>query len=155
MITGATHTLSVDLMKSIPNFRSQLEQQRNMNVNEISEMQDIPKGTRPSEKIESPQQTKVAKIDYDALNADIENRRDSARQAAVHVAGLSHQQNMVDTYIAASSDDDDDTESNSSTIEPTDVYKTSMKYSRRMDLINAFESVGQSDSNRSHISILA
>jgi len=153
MITGATHTLSVDLMKSIPNFRSQLEQQRNMNVNEISEMQDIPKGTRPSEKIESPQQTKVAKIDYDALNADIENRRDSARQTAVHVAGLNHQQNMVDTYIAASSNDEE--ESSSSTIEPTDAYKTSMKYSRRMDLINAFESVGQDDSNRSHISVLA
>jgi hypothetical protein len=44
-------------MKSIPNFRSQLDQQRNMNVNEISKIQNIPEGTKPSEKIESPQQT--------------------------------------------------------------------------------------------------
>jgi hypothetical protein len=95
----------------------------------------------------------VATIDYDALNADIESRRDGARQTAVHAAGLNHQQNMIDTYIAASSDDD--AESSSSTIDPADAYNTNMKYSRRMDLINAFESLGQGDSSRSHISVLA
>ncbi|NOQ77513.1 MAG: hypothetical protein GQ475_06985 [Methylococcaceae bacterium] len=152
MISGATHTLSADLNKSMQNFRSQLDQQRSLKANDISKTQALVEKTEPSEEIESPQQPKKDNIDYDALNADIQSRRDSARQAAVNVTGLKHQQNMVDTYVAASSDDE--LESSSSAIEPVDVYKTSIEYSRRMDLISAFESVGQNSSNPSHISIL-
>ena len=154
MISGATHALSQDLMLSMQQFRSQLEEQRNMSVkvDEVSES-DEPEVTEPVENTEAPQEPEDAKIDYDALKADIDSRRESARQAAVHVADLKHQQNMVDTYINASSDEDEQSGS-SIKIEPADVYKTSMHYSQNMALIEAFESVASETSDRVHVSVL-
>ena len=58
MISGATHTLSVDLIKSMQDFRSRLDQQSSMNVNEISKTQELAENTEPSEKIEAPRQRK-------------------------------------------------------------------------------------------------
>lgn len=155
MISGATHTLTQDLMSTMQNFRSQLEQQRNMNitVNKVSTTQET-ENTEPVENTKTPQSIEDVDIDYDALKADIDSRRDNARQAAVHVADLKHQQNMVDTYIKASSGDDEQGGSSSTGIEPADVYKTSMHYSRNMALIEAFESISNEEANRTHVSVL-
>ena len=161
MITGATHIVSADLMKSVQDFRAQLEQQRNVNTKESSELQDVGEATEPTgeleatvptDELEAPQESAEAKIDYDALNEGMQSRRDSARQAAVHVATLQHQKNMVDTYMNASSDND--SSSDSMNIDPVDVYKKSMDYSRNMALIKAFETVSSELSDRSHVSIL-
>ena len=152
MITGASHALSQDLMMSMQNFRVQLEQQRNVKANEVSET-GAPTATESSGKIETPQKPDETKIDYEALKSDIDNRKGSARQAAVHVAGLKHQQSMVDTYINVSSDNEQSS-STSMGIEPADVYQKSMDYSRNMALIEAFESVGSEDVDRVHVSVL-
>ena len=149
MITGATHTLSVDLIKSTQDFRSILDQRLSTNENQISAPQEP--APKPLEEVQEPEQAQQTTIDYEALDADIQSRRDSARQAAVHVAELQHKKNLVDIYMDVSSDDDN---SSSLGIEPMDVYQTSLKYSRRMDLINAFESVAQNNSNTPHINVL-
>jgi hypothetical protein len=152
MITGATHALTQDLAMSIQNFRVQLEHQRNVSVNEATEPQ-VPASPESLEKIEAPQTPEKANIDYDALKADMDSRRDSSRQAAAHVAGLQHQQNMVDTYLNASSDNEQSS-SASIGIEPADIYKASMDYSRNTALIKAFDSVASAKSDRVHVSIL-
>ena len=94
MISSATHVLSQDLTASMHSFRAQLEQQTNV--------QQVAKSSESTEKPETPQHPKEETIDYEAIKLDRDNRKDSARQAAVHTSNLQHQQKMVDTYIAAS-----------------------------------------------------
>ncbi len=151
MITATTHTLSAELTKSTQDFRSILDQRVSANENEVSTPQEPTEGTVPLEAVQEPEQAQETTIDYEKLNSDIESRRETARQAAVHMTELQHKKNMVDTYMNAASDDDT---SSSSEIEPLEVYQTSLKYSRRMDLINAFEAVAQNESNSPHISVL-
>lgn len=172
MITGATHALSPDLMASGQNFKTQIEEQRNMYAKPQAQAPEgtapaqgtaptegtAPlEGTAPAEPIEAPQEAEETTIDYDAIEADMNSRRDSARQNAVLATGITHQQDMVDTYINASSDGDDDEQNDYVTMEidPADAYQTSMDYSRNMALIEAFESVGSEKSNQSHVSVLA
>jgi hypothetical protein len=127
-------------------FRTQLEQQSN--VKQAGEP------TNPIEEVEVPQQPKEKAIDYEALKADRDNRQDSARQAAVHVSNLQHQQDIVNTYISASSKNSEQDSSAGINTSPVGVYQTSMDYTRNMTLINAFESVGKEESDKVHVSIL-
>jgi hypothetical protein len=143
MISSATHVLSQDLTASMYSFRTQLEQQTN-----VQQVVD------PSEKPEIPQHPKEEVIDYEAIKLDRDNRKDSARQAAVHTSNLQHQQNMVDTYIAASSDNSQQDNSTGINSSPANVYQKSMDYTRNITLINAFESVGRDTSDKPHVSIL-
>jgi hypothetical protein len=154
MISGYNQGQGQDYTKYMQNSRTQLAQQSNVN-----RIQSVPTATsktaEPVHKIQIAQQPAESNIDYDALIADIENRRDSARQAAVHVQGLQHQQNMIDTYIAVSSDEDDQSHSTSAMKSPADVYQESMGYSRNRGLIGVYESVSNEKPDRVHISTLA
>ena len=150
MISGYSHALSQDFSKSLQHFKAQHEQQRNVNVN----VDQTAQRTAAAQKTEAPQQSKETKIDYDALNADIDSRRDSARQAAVQVQGFKQQQNMIDIYIAASSDEKGQSNSTPTNISPADAYQTSMHYSRNQALIGAFESVSNEKPDRVHVSVL-
>lgn len=146
MISSATHVLSQDLTASMHSFRAQLEQQGN------AKQKGEP--ANPIEEVEVPQQPKEETIDYEALKADRDDRKDSARQAAVHVSNLQHQQDMVNTYIAASSDSSEQDSSAGINTSPANVYQKSMDYTRNMTLISAFESVGKEESDKTHVSIL-
>jgi hypothetical protein len=155
MISGYTQVVSQNFTKSMHNYRMQLEQQRNANIKvEQSAESPASQATEPADKTEAPQSPKESKIDYDALRADIDSRRDSARQAAVQAQGYKQQQNVIDTYIAASSDENGQNNSTSTNIDPADAYQTSMHYSRNMALINAFETVSNERTDRIHISVL-
>ncbi|EPJ45158.1 MAG: hypothetical protein OFPI_37680 [Osedax symbiont Rs2] len=155
MISGYSHALSQDFSKSLQHFKAQHEQQRNVKA-KMDQTAQTPasQATEPTGKTEAPQQYKESRIDYDALSADIESRRDSARQAAVQVQGYKQQQNMIDIYIAASSDEEGQSNSTPTNISPDDVYQTSMHYSRNKSLIGAFESVGNEKPDRVHVSVL-
>jgi hypothetical protein len=146
MISSATHVLSEDLTASMYNFRAQLEQQ--------TDVQQVVDFSESAEKTETPQHPKEGTIDYEALKLDRDNRKDRARQAAVHTSNLQHQQNMVDTYIAASSDNSEQGNSIGINSTPVNVYQQSMDYTRNIKLINAFESVGREVSDKPHVSIL-
>ena len=155
MISGYSHVRSQDHAQSMQNFRTVLEQQKNVNVNVNHKVQaPASQATQTAEKTKEAQQPKESKIDYDALNADIDSRRDSARQAAIQAQGLKQQQNMIDIYIAASSGENGQSHSTPTNIDPVDVYQTSMHYSRNTALIGAFESVSNVKPDRVHVSIL-
>jgi hypothetical protein len=154
MISGYNQGKAQDYAKYMQNPRTQLAQQSN--VNRVPNAQSaISKTTEPAHKIQIVQQPEESNIDYAALIADVESKRDSARQAAVHVQGLVHQQNMIDTYIAVSSDENDQSHSASVMISPADVYQESMGYSRNRGLIGVYESVSNEKPDRVHISTLA
>jgi len=77
-------------------------------------------------------------LDEHQLQAGAQERRDKARQASVQAVEIKQTKTLIDTYIRTSSKVDE-TNSNTSTIEPFDVYTVSLKYSRRADLMSAFE----------------
>ena len=156
MISGYNQGQAQDYAKYMQNSRTQLAQQSN--VNRVQSAQTATSKTaEPAHKTQVTQiaqQPEESNIDYDALIADIESSRDSARQAAVHVQGLVHQQNMIDTYIAVSSDESDQRHSTSAMISPADVYQESMVSSRNRGLIGVYESVSNEKPDRVHISAL-
>jgi len=156
MISGYNQGQVQDYAKYMQNSRTQLAQQSN--VNRVQNAQSATsKIAEPAHKTQVTQistQPEEVNVDYDALIADIESRRDSARQAAVHVQGHQHQQNMIDTYITVSSNENDQSHSTSALISPADVYQESMGYSRNRGLIGVYESISNEKPDRVHISAM-
>ena len=116
---------------------------------------------------------------------DFQTRRNEAWQGITHTVKLQHKQNLDDTDINISSPADFqsrinnakqgalattelqdkkpentdvnisfDDNSRTSSVETQDDYQISLKYSRRLDLIDAFESVANGESKGLYISVL-
>ncbi|MDJ0840949.1 MAG: hypothetical protein QNK37_30845 [Acidobacteriota bacterium] len=135
MITGAVHTLTPNLMQSLQDYRFQLNRMRPKTAEET------PAAPPPAETLEPgvPSEKTPSPLDFSQALENATARRDDAKQAALEVGAVKQKQDLIDTYLAASSDDQDETPGG---IEPVQVYKTSMKYSRRADLVAAFEETG-------------
>ena len=98
-----------------------------------------PKADQPEKTTQPP--------DLNQALENAESRRKTATQSALEVGALKHTQNLIDTYTDATSEDEEDQSPQITTIEPRDVYQAKMKYSRREDLVAAFELAGQGESS--------
>ena len=156
MITNSMQTLSPYLANSQKVFRQQLE--KSMAENEAfnrtkdgATIQPVPQDDVsiqpvPPEDVApvvpSPDKEQLAD-EYFAkqqLEANIQERRDHAREAAVYAAELKQTQTNIDTYVNASTDSDESSDTtNASDIDPANVYEKSMDYQQRNDLLAAFE----------------
>jgi hypothetical protein len=91
------------------------------------------------------------------LQEAAQQRRDKARQAAVYTAELKQPQKLFDTYTNAASQADSSSSSSSSSSainkDPVDMYQASLKYSRRQDLMAAFEKAKQPETPGAGINI--
>ena len=150
MISAATHSLSTDLASAQQLFRAQLEQKNKSLAEDTSITNKLPDISNPIET--KPPSGDDARIDPAVIMAKSEERRDTARNTALFINGINQQNKIADIYLNGLSDNTDKSTSNS--ISPAKAYTASMNYSRRMDLISAFGSVGQDDADRPHLSIL-
>ena len=134
MITSSMHSVSPYLTKSLSDFRSQLDKTEPVeNKSKVSNAEALiaaPPNESGSDFLQE--------IDLTESASNTQDRRDSARQVAAQASEIKQTQVLVDTYIKASSPADE-TASSASTIDPAKIYNTSLKYSRRADLMSAFE----------------
>ena len=156
MIINSVHTLSPGLSQSLTDFRLQLENER------ASET----KNKSTPAKIQSPDVPADTQVDPARLMQGLDRtgeasqaRRDVARQAAVQSFEAQHTKDMIETYQKAASqyneeEGKDDDGVHITTYDPADVYKMTLKYSRRMDLVNAFENTPKSAPDESRINIV-
>ena len=156
MITGSAQTLSAGMNRSLQDYRSYLDKQQGAAArggasakNEVGTPENPPPPTTP---VEPAEPTRPAP-NVDDMEAAAQQRRDSARQAAVYTAELKQPQQLFDTYVNASSNDESET-SNTNSIDPAKVYQASMDYSRRTDLLAAFEKAGQEQPETSQLNIV-
>lgn len=79
-----------------------------------------------------------------SYRANLDEQRDQARQAAVHVAGNQTKKNNVDAYISSMYGSEETNSSSSSSTDPYEIYRMSMKYARRENVISALDQAGNS-----------
>lgn len=150
MISAATHNLSTDLASAQQLFRTQLQQNSKSHVEDASKTNTSPGISNPIET--RPSSGDDTRLDPAKIMAKAEERRDTARNTALFINGINHQNKIADIYLNGLSDNNDISTSNS--ISPAKAYTTSMDYSRRMDLLEAFDSVGQDNSATPQINLL-
>jgi len=150
MISATTHSLSTDLASAQQLFRAQLEQKNKHNVEGSSKTNELPDISNPIES--NPPPGNKLKIDPADIMAKSEERRDTARNTALFINGINQQNKIADIYLNGLSESNDKTTSIS--ISPAKAYTASINYSRRMDLIEAFDNVGQDKPDTPQINIL-
>ena len=121
MITSSMHILSPYLAKSLSDYRAQVDRSG----------VEAKVATFPSK------QEIIVKQEV-GVQAGMQERRDVSRQASIQALEIKHTQSMIDTYIDASTKANE-TPVGISSVDPVDVYRVSQKYSRRADLMSAFE----------------
>ena len=85
----------------------------------------------------------------ETYRANMDEKRNNAMVAGVHVSNAQHKQKQADIYI--SSMDDNSTVSSSSSsnsVDPYDAYRAAMKYQNKQDFISALEQAGDGDFTR-------
>lgn len=80
----------------------------------------------------------------DLMQQAAAERRDAAREAAVHVGGLQHQQKMVDVYINALPDSESSSSSTSG-VTPASAYEKTLTYGRQSDFMAALQKAKDND----------
>ncbi len=137
MITGSVHALTPSLSKSLLDYRAQVITQRHQ------QKQTAPaEETAPASRVEAPKPPAGPSV-LDQVAEGSAERRDRARQTALDIGAIRHTQNLINTYVNATSDDESG--SQTSGVDPVEAYRASLRYSRRLDLVNAFEQTGRGD----------
>lgn len=124
MISSSIHSLTPALTQSLQQFRQQVSNEPEQGVSRQQQAQQQVGQVQFENDESSPGQS-------------VSENRDQARQTAVYAVELKQKHSLVNSYIEAASDNESEDESY--VPEPVDVYKASLKYARRDELVQAFE----------------
>ena len=78
-------------------------------------------------------------------------------QLAVQAVGTQHKKAMVETYVETSASlrgEDDGDGLQVYAPDPAEVYRTSLQYQRRVDLVHAFEAAAHGDGAASRVNVV-
>ena len=153
MITGSTHSLHPQFAQALTAYRQAL-------TAESAPVEAPPDASTPveppeaSNPVEPPTEEAPPLDEYvppeaepelnqydpkDLVKEAADDRRDEAREAAVLVNSIQHQQDMIDVYVQASSDSKDVSHDPNSGVTPASAYDKTLTQARRQDFLNALE----------------
>lgn len=148
MITGASHSLHTNLTDSLSYYRQRLDAQKARQANtatdgEVSQLPSPgqPAPSAPIEVVTEPYQIPLS----EQLKQAAQERRDTARAAAVAVDAMQHRQDLINTYMNVSNSASDDGVSSDHAVTPGEVYQETLQYQQRQDLLAALEQAASGD----------
>lgn len=148
MITGASHSLHANLTDSLSYYRQLLDAQKAKQASTTAdgEASQLPSPVPPTE----PKPIEVVTEPYqiplsEQLKQAEQERRDTARAAAVAVDSMQHQQDLINTYINVSNSASDDSVSSDNAVTPAVFYQETLQYQRRQDLLAALDQAADGD----------
>jgi hypothetical protein len=158
MITGASHTLHTNLTESLSYYRQQLDAQK---LNQSStpkngNVSTLPAPAEPSQLPAAPAEPSqlpaavppksyevIAEVNQIPLSEQLklaaEERRDTAREAAMAVESLQHKNDVINVYTNSSNAASDSSASSGNTVSPGEVYQETLNYQKRQDLMTALQ----------------
>lgn len=146
MITGASHSLHSNLTDSLSFYRQQLDAQKLKQNTAPPEAAQLPT-TEPAPPKSYETVVELNQIPLsDQLKLAAEERRDTAREAAVAVGSLQHKQDVINTYVnSANNANETSSTSNNYQVSPGEVYTETLNYQKRQDLMSAFQQAAGGD----------
>ena len=149
MITDSVHELTPVLSQSLQEARSMLESRH------LGNAAGVP--VNPDEKPPAATEPEPGRDLVDRFADHAQVKRDAARQAAVFTMGLQNEKQQTAVLldsISTSSQDSEQGNSGPDPVSPAEVYRSTMQYQRREDLVAAFEKAAAPDPERAHINIV-
>jgi hypothetical protein len=148
MITGASHTLHTNLTESLSYYRQQLDAQK-LNQSSTPKNGNVSTLPAPAEPSQLPAAVPpksyevIAEVNQIPLSEQLklaaEERRDTAREAAMAVESLQHKNDVINVYTNSSNAASDSSASSGNTVSPGEVYQETLNYQKRQDLMTALQ----------------
>ncbi len=152
MISSATHSLSAGLVNAQSQYRTQLAEQQTAppaSKPDLVTIQPVDESLLPTIPEMPVPDNKVPAVDTDSIKTASEENKNQAFQTALFVDNLQHKQDVADIYLDSADDSEDTVATGSNFITPAQAYTTTADYTKRMDLIAAFEAVGKEEPEHS------